>query len=1199
MPDDSALGIKSAPTPTPGPSFEPKPVTVTDGFFMSETEELYYDENALELVNFDGASGGKVLQVKNEDKNVPATDAYPSLDLSFIPDKSGVYNIWLRLTTKGDSGGNSVFLSKDGGGYLYVGFSDESLVNLGWVKLTQISAKAGKTALVRIIRRQKNDMRFDKVIITNNILYTPEKEGSKPSGEIDINDTFPKDQYPMPSITPPPSHPRVLVTADNLPTIKENMNHPENAKAVEKFRSMAANGFDGVLPDKDTYNYDGELLSSIEAKAFDYLINENTENGKAAIEAIKNYADTCTYDGLSDNTRAMGHVMFTASEVYDWCYPILTAKDRSEIMTKILNISAQMEIGLPPSGQSAVTSHGGEAQLLRDWLSFGIATYNEYPNIYNFVAGRFFSEFVAARNYWFASETHHQGSAYGMYRYNWSLWGELLINKMSGQNAYIPEAGKVPYQWIYTRRPDGQHLREGDDYNENNNNVNLWRTSMNVILILSANMFKDPILKKHLLRDNNELQNFSYQNTTASPVQVLLINDPSIDISSKADITELPLTKYFASPLGQMIARTGWNFGINSPDTIAYMRIGEVFAANHNHRDSGNFQIYYKGILASESGFYDSYNTAQSKNYNQSSIAHNTFIITSEANPTGVQIPAAETKTLSSWMESDTYKRGEVIGHEFGPDTFYPEYSYIAGDIAKAYDENVQQALRSMIFMPTNNSEYPAVFVVFDKITTKETTSKKTFALHMQSEPKINGNVSVIKNTDYGYNGMLTNQTLLPKKASIEKIGGEGKQFMVGDTNYPLSKDGSALALEEGWGRIEISAPKGNSTDYFLNVMYVSDADKNLPVQKAELIEGDGVTGARVLDKVAVFNNNKTRTKENISFTIPGEGEVNISVAGLEAGTWQIKENDADIGTQVSSADGGIIYFSARAGKIELSYKSSDANKTFTTSEPPYNEGIGIKLNGNYIYSDVAPTIVDDRTLLPMRAIFEALGADISWDAETATATAKTDDVTIKITENQTTAYVNDIPNELDVPAMIINGRFVVPVRFVSESLGAAVSWDELSSLVKITAAVKTSDRKKWDIANAIDIQSAVQNRDDGDGNVIENSFDGFLATRWAAEGANGEAWGVYDLGKVYVLDSILLSYFNGSSRIYSFDILVSEDRENYTEIITGGKSSGTTDQLEEYDMNGAKARYIKYIGRGNTVNIWNSLTEIVPIEKK
>lgn len=307
--------------------------------------------------------------------------------------------------------------------------------------------------------------------------YSPTGMGELP-GEMGVNVAkLPEDKYPKPSITPPAEHPRLMFRAQDIDTIKKNMEDEESTAAVAEFNKLKEESFDGNLPEKETANYDGQKLGIIEAKAFDYVMYGNEQHAKEAIAAIKNYARTCTYIGLNDYTRQMGHVLFTAAEVYDWCHPLLTKEDKEEIVALCQGIATQMEIGFPPSGQGAVCGHGGEMQLLRDWLALGIATYDEYPDIYNFVGGRFFSEFVPSRNYWFTSESHHQGSAYGSSsRHECELWSQWLIYRMSGETVYIPEMSRVVYQWIYTRRPDGQLLREGDDYNEGTGKNKYWNT---------------------------------------------------------------------------------------------------------------------------------------------------------------------------------------------------------------------------------------------------------------------------------------------------------------------------------------------------------------------------------------------------------------------------------------------------------------------------------------------------------------------------------------------------------------------------------------------------------------------------------------------------------------------------------------------------------------------------------------------------
>lgn len=94
------------------------------------------------------------------------------------------------------------------------------------------------------------------------------------------------------------------------------------------------------------------------------------------------------------------------------------------------------------------------------------------------------------------------------------------------------------------------------------------------------------------------------------------------------------------------------------------------------------------------------------------------------------------------------------------------------------------------------------------------------------------------------------------------------------------------------------------------------------------------------------------------------------------------------------------------------------------------------------IESDTPPTIVDGRTLVPVAAIFNALGATMEWDGETRTASGTRGDITVSIPIGSTTVYVNGEPQELDVPAMIINSRTMVPAAFVSTALGCKVTWN-------------------------------------------------------------------------------------------------------------------------------------------------------------
>lgn len=106
--------------------------------------------------------------------------------------------------------------------------------------------------------------------------------------------------------------------------------------------------------------------------------------------------------------------------------------------------------------------------------------------------------------------------------------------------------------------------------------------------------------------------------------------------------------------------------------------------------------------------------------------------------------------------------------------------------------------------------------------------------------------------------------------------------------------------------------------------------------------------------------------------------------------------------------------------------------------------------------NDVAPKIVNDRTMLPARFVAESLGAKVEWDGEKELVTItgkneKDEDVTILITIGAPTAKVNGKEIKLDSPAFIENDRTYTPVRFISEYLGASVEWDEKDQKVIIT----------------------------------------------------------------------------------------------------------------------------------------------------
>lgn len=119
------------------------------------------------------------------------------------------------------------------------------------------------------------------------------------------------------------------------------------------------------------------------------------------------------------------------------------------------------------------------------------------------------------------------------------------------------------------------------------------------------------------------------------------------------------------------------------------------------------------------------------------------------------------------------------------------------------------------------------------------------------------------------------------------------------------------------------------------------------------------------------------------------------------------------------------------------------------------NRDIYIEVNGRSLISaEAPPVIVDGRTLVPMRALFEAFDAVVSWEGTTKTVYAIRNGMLFEIPIGNQNVMVNKEPVTIDVPAMIINDRTMVPIRFVAEKLGLDVEFDDYKGIVYVNETV-------------------------------------------------------------------------------------------------------------------------------------------------
>ncbi|MHB1042079.1 MAG: stalk domain-containing protein [Eubacteriales bacterium] len=121
--------------------------------------------------------------------------------------------------------------------------------------------------------------------------------------------------------------------------------------------------------------------------------------------------------------------------------------------------------------------------------------------------------------------------------------------------------------------------------------------------------------------------------------------------------------------------------------------------------------------------------------------------------------------------------------------------------------------------------------------------------------------------------------------------------------------------------------------------------------------------------------------------------------------------------------------------------------------EPPGKPGeIQVFIDGSPLSMDVAPLLEQDRTLVPLRSIFEALGATVEWYESDQSVMAKKGNMAVRLQIGSNAALKNEVQVMLEVPPRIVNDRTLVPLRFVSEALGAQVGWDGINQIVSITS---------------------------------------------------------------------------------------------------------------------------------------------------
>ncbi len=756
-----------------------------------------------------------------------------------------------------------------------------------------------------------------------------------------------KSPWGAPPLSPSEDHPRLLINSSVIPEIKKSLRADDKNAAF--FATLVGtelpNGaiLDYISPSSNSHNLNYEYLEVIQAKALAYAVYGDPYYGYQAIYYMKNILKSLDIQYIGgDQCRDYGYVMLTAALVYDWCYDLLTKADKTQFIAGVENCLCRGTnatdykmgaVGFPPSGLNPIASYACEYIILRDYLSFAIAIYGDNDSWWNYIGGRVYNELIPAHNHYLQSGIAPQGTGtYITARFVGDIYAAWMLRVAVGENPYVNMESVLRSCMSYEITPH-RLFNDGDGGGDSVDGFRFMD-----IAYMSAYLFGDTTMLAQadfLLGEQAiscKIHRKSYMGIS-NPIYMALSG--LCDIAPKENrFEDMKLICYNGSPLGQYVVHTSWD---HTESVSLFMRMRERTTANHDHADAGTFEIYYKGMLSSDGGMYDSYSHNHTRFFHQATISHNGLIIYNPSKASedngwysgGQRGVRAGASSLDEWLTDPTMSTGKIIGHQAAytdDKETAPLYAYIAGDITDAYpSDTVSYVGRRMLSVFTGDSEFPLTLFVFDDITAKSASYEKRFLLQISSKtaPTIDTKNQTVITENGGGRLVLT---CLSDDVKLVGVGGrnEGRYNATASRNYLIN--GKQLATktptaDDGhWGRVEIVHIGKSANSTFMNVLYVTDSGNENRAAVEHIANAKGLVGGVFDGKIAgLFATSRTGAEKTVSCTVPGDGELDYYVSGVAEGSWRVKVDGETVGKFEATAEGGLLTFTAPAGKVVIS----------------------------------------------------------------------------------------------------------------------------------------------------------------------------------------------------------------------------------------------------------------------------------------
>ena len=983
-----------------------------------------------------------------------------------------------------------------------------------------------------------------------------------------------------PTIVPPASRPRIWVNAESLPRVRENLLKGENAPRWNLVRERAEKPFTTKAEPGLEVGHDAALERAAVAKAFVYLMTGDETRGGEAVALTRDYMAAVSFGNLLDVTRQIGSAIYSAAVVYDWCYGLMSPEDRESVRHDLARLADDMEIGWPPFKQMIVNGHGAEAQVNRDLLCMAIAIYDEDPVPYRYCAYRILEELVPMRRFEYQSPRHNQGVSYGPSRFHWEMHAAWLFYRMTGKRVFDDNIMGVYKSWIYMRTPNGELLRDGDGFSDGR------RASLGTTPLFCAAYAEDPVIKGDLERQGG---------LSGDSILALLLNDPELKAAEGFD--SLPLTVDFGPILGSMVARTGWNMGYNISDVVVEMKGGGYHFGNHQHSDAGSFQIYYRGLQASDLGQYHFYGTPYDYNFNKRSVSHSMMLAVdpeekfsrTSSNDGGTRFVRSCPTTPAQARANPEFANGTVVSADFGPSRQRPFYSLFSVDLTSAYSGKIRNYVRTFCFLNLDNVTTPGALVILDYMTAARSDIRKFWQVNTLTPPEATAEGVLLRNRDFGLDGKVSLRMLRPKPAdrAVQILSGKDAYSVFGQFFTPPKPD----RPEANGHRVMFSPLKEQASDVFLTVMSMSDEQApELPLHLAELPEAFALTLA---DRMVVMSRTGSLLVQPLQVDVIPGGDCQLLLTGLAPGVWSLRSQNGRVQFNAPvEARRNTAFFVVPAGQYTVRPVAIPGAPRFQAAqgfEPVPAPSFANRIFDDGKLLDVPPTKVT-RTgrLLPAGALAEALGWEAAKTGDRLQIRSGTRSATFSV--GSATFVLNGQTFRMPVPAVREDGIWFISDSAMAPLLDRSLGGDRRSQCVGLEPMrIPHRNDILWIEADGAS--------DPEELHVMLADIPGRTDYR-AARGRNVR----FDLmlARPVPVAGVGIVWHQGAGRQAKFALETSADGITWQRVFDGA-SSGTTAGMERYEFAPRKIRKIRFHGFGNTINDWNSIVHfrILPADPR